>query len=80
MNTFRLWARRLFVLSLLMIFVSTFWYLWHFRFCLDMFTAGTTASCLTMLVGYMAWRAKNIIVVMWQMIFASQKASTGRQE
>jgi hypothetical protein len=80
MNTFRLWARRSFALALLIIFVSAFWYLWHFRFCLDMFTAGMIAFCLTMLVGYVAWRAKNVVAAVGKIIFTPQKTPAGRQE
>ena len=80
MSAFRLWARRSFALSLLIIFVSTFWCLWHFRFCLDVVTAGMVAFCPTILVGYVAWRAENVIALMWKTIFTPQKVPAGRQE
>jgi len=80
MNTFRLWARRLFALALLVFFLSVAWGIRYFHVCLDMATAGIVAFFLTMLVGYVTWRIKNFMIMAWKAVFAPQEAVTGRQE
>lgn len=80
MSAFRLWVRRCFALALFGFFISTFCFLWSFDFCPSAPAAGMIALCLTVLAGYLAWRAKDLCVAIGKLISGPAKAPVGRPE